>query len=116
MVMSLWQQSRWPAVERELERVVERLRPLDPEKVILFGSFARGDFHEGSDIDLMIILDTNERFIERIGHVLAAVDPVDFDIEPHVYTPVEYSDLKRRRALLVDAAEREGKVLYERRP
>ena len=115
MVMSVWQQSRWPAVQHELERVVERLRPLDPEKVVLFGSFARGDFHEGSDIDLMIIIDTNERFIDRIGRVLAAVDPADFDVEPHVYTPAEYEELKRRGALLAEAAEREGKVLYERR-
>jgi predicted nucleotidyltransferase len=101
-------------VERELQRIVDRLRALDPRRVVLFGSFARGDFHEGSDIDLMIILDTNERFIDRIGRVLTVVDPAEFDIEPHVYTPAEYEELKRRRAVLVEAAEREGKVLYER--
>ncbi|MFH1417687.1 MAG: nucleotidyltransferase domain-containing protein, partial [Planctomycetota bacterium] len=59
MVLSLWQQRQWPAVERELDRIVTRLRTLDPERVILFGSFARGDFHEGSDIDLMVILNTS---------------------------------------------------------
>jgi len=114
MVLSLWQQRRWPAVERELDRIVTRLRKLDPERVILFGSFARGDFHEGSDIDLVVVLDTELRFIDRIGEVLATVDATDFDVEPHVYTPVEYERLKQERAVLVEAAEREGKVLYER--
>ena len=114
MVLSLWQQRRWPEVERELDRIVARLRTLDPERVILFGSFARGDFHEGSDIDLMVILNTSERFIDRIGHVLEVLDPADFDVEPHVYTPSEYELMKRQGALLAQAAESEGKVLYER--
>ena len=115
MVMSLWQQRRWPDVQRELDRIVHRLTALDPERIVLFGSFARGDFHEGSDIDLMVILDTNERYVDRLGRVLAAVDPDRFDIEPHVYTPAEYATLKRQGSVLVEAAETEGKVLYERR-
>jgi predicted nucleotidyltransferase len=114
MNLTAWQERRWPQVERELERIVDRLRPLDPERVILFGSFARGDFHEGSDIDLIVVLDTNERFVDRLGRVLTVLDLTDFDVEPHVYTPAEYEDLSSRGALLVEAAEREGKVLYER--
>jgi predicted nucleotidyltransferase len=116
MVLSLWQQRRWPEVERELDRIVARLRTLDPERVILFGSFARGDFHEGSDIDLMVILNTSERFIDRIGHVLEVLDPADFDVEPLVYTAAEYENMRQRRTTLIDAVEREGKVLYERSP
>jgi predicted nucleotidyltransferase len=115
MVMSLWQKRVWPDVQRELDRIVRRLRPLDPERIVLFGSFARGDFHEGSDIDLMIVLNTNERFVDRLGRVLAAVDPDQFDVEPHVYTPAEYETLRRQHSVLVEAAEKEGKVLYERR-
>ncbi len=114
MVMGRWEQRRWPAVQRELERIIQRLRPLDPEKIVLFGSFARGDFHENSDIDLIIILDTQRRPIDRIGEVLSLIDAEEFDVEPHVYTPPEYESLKHQGALLIEAAEREGKVLYER--
>ena len=115
MVLSVWQQRRWPIVERELERIVTRLRTLDPERIVLFGSFARGDFHEGSDIDLIVVMNTEQRYIDRIGQVLATVDVTDFDVEPHVYTPTEYEELKRSGAVLVEAAEREGRMLYERR-
>lgn len=116
MVMSLWQQEHWPEVERELGRIVERLRTLDPERIVLYGSFARGDFHEGSDIDLVVILDTDQRFLDRIGRVLEVVGVADFDIEPLVYTPVEYETMRQRRNALIESLEQEGKVLYERNP
>lgn len=114
--MSLWQQQYWPKVERELDRIVNRLRSLDPERIVLYGSFARGDFHEGSDIDLIVILNTEERFIDRIGRALQVVGVEDFDIEPLVYTPAEYEDMRQRRTALIQSVEREGKVLYERGP
>jgi len=41
--------------------IVERLKPLDPEKIILFGSYAYGTPNEDSDIDLYIV--TNDDFI-----------------------------------------------------
>ncbi|MDD2567742.1 MAG: nucleotidyltransferase domain-containing protein [Thiovulaceae bacterium] len=48
----------------ELKReIVERLKPLDPEKVILFGSYAYGTPHENSDIDLYVV--TKDEFIPR---------------------------------------------------
>jgi predicted nucleotidyltransferase len=113
MVMSLWQQRHWIAVEHELQRIVNRLRGLDPERIILFGSYARGDFHEGSDIDLVVIRETQERFLDRIGSALELIDsrmPVDVI----VYTPAECEQMKDRRAIMFDAIEREGKTLYER--
>ncbi len=114
MVLSLWQQRRWPEVERELGVIVRRLRGLDPEKVVLFGSLARGDFHEDSDIDLMIILKTQERFVDRIGRVLEVLDVREFDIEPLVYTPAEIEQMRAQGSGFLAEIERDGKVLYER--
>lgn len=114
MVLSLWQQQRWPQVERELARIVEQVRVLDPERIILYGSFARGDFHEDSDIDLVIVLQTDQRFIDRIGRVLEVVDVRDFDIEPIVYTPAEMEEMRARGSGFLAEVERDGKVLYER--
>ena len=41
-------------------RIIESLKPYNPEKIILFGSFAYGKPVDGSDIDLLIIKDLNE--------------------------------------------------------
>jgi predicted nucleotidyltransferase len=60
-------------------------------EVYLYGSFAKGEIHEGSDIDLLIIGDFKERFFERIGKIL---DLTDLPIEPIVYTPQEFEELK----------------------
>jgi len=114
MVLSLWQQKRWPAVERELKRIVARLRALDPERVILFGSFARGDFHEDSDIDLVVVLNTDERFLDRIGRALEVIDVAGFDVWPIVYTPAEINQMRARGSVFWAEIERDGKVLYER--
>lgn len=45
-------------IEKE---IVERLIPLSPEKIILFGSYAYGKPTEDSDIDLFLVKDTEKR-------------------------------------------------------
>lgn len=46
-------------IESVKKEIVERLHPLSPECVILFGSFARGDFNDDSDIDLYVVTSDN---------------------------------------------------------
>ena len=41
------------------------------KKMILYGSYARGDYHEGSDIDIMLLVDLNDEEIKRIGKALS---------------------------------------------
>ena len=41
--------------------IIERLKPLDPDKIILFGSYAYGTPTEESDIDLFLVKDTEDR-------------------------------------------------------
>lgn len=48
------------ALKRE---IIERLRPLDPERVILFGSYAGGNPTEDSDIDLYVV--TRDDFVPQ---------------------------------------------------
>ena len=43
------------------QEIIARLKPLKPEKVILFGSYAYGEPHEDSDIDLLVV--TNDETI-----------------------------------------------------
>ena len=42
-------------IEKLKDEIVERLKPLDPDKVILFGSYAYGTPNEDSDIDLFLV-------------------------------------------------------------
>ena len=113
MQLTRWQQKQQPRLERELRRVVDVLRRMGAERVILFESYARGDFHADSDVDLLIVKDTDERFIDRIASVLA-VTGAKIPVEPVVYTPTELEQMRARQSGLMAEVERDGKVLYER--
>ena len=84
--------------EREIETIVRRIadeyRPL---KVILFGSHVWGKPTDDSDIDLLIVKETAERFIERWVTVRALIADHErrVPVEPIVLTPEE---LERRLA------------------
>ena len=54
------------AIKKMIGMVVEKIKAAyKPEKIILFGSYAYGDPHRDSDIDLLIIKETDERPIDR---------------------------------------------------
>ncbi|MFQ6071438.1 MAG: nucleotidyltransferase domain-containing protein [Methanosarcinales archaeon] len=81
-------------------------------KIILFGSFARGDYHQGSDIDLVIVGDFKERFFDRIGKILDLND-TDFDLEPLVYTPEEFDKMIKEKRLFLQEVMNDGIIVYK---
>jgi len=101
-------------LEAELQRYLSLLRDrYRPERVLLFGSLAVGDTGEWSDIDLVIIKETNQRFLDRIKEVMQLLRPrVGVDIL--VYTPAEFARLSQERAFVRDEIMGKGRVVYER--
>lgn len=99
--------------ETSARRVMEQVRDLAREirsrrrvsAVILYGSFARGDFHEGSDVDLIVVGDFPERHHKRAAAIL---DLTDLPVEPLCYTDEEFADLIREENPFVLQALAEG--------
>jgi predicted nucleotidyltransferase len=85
-----------------------------PHRVILFGSYAHGEPREDSDIDLLIIKETNERFIDRWVAVRRIVsDPRrTVALETIVLTPQELSKRLAMGDQFVKEILEKGKVLY----
>jgi predicted nucleotidyltransferase len=97
-------------LEAELERIVHALMTLGVRRVLLFGSFARGDVRGRSDLDLIVIADTGEPFVERCARFYTALAPrIGMDLL--VYTPSEFEMMKDRP--FVRHALRHAKVVYE---
>lgn len=97
--------------EKEIKRIVDALRAYNPERIILFGSAARGEFRPGSDLDLLIVKKTKKPFLERNiearGFINTTV-PVDI----FVLTPKEFEKGKKDwQPFVIDVLE-EGKVIY----
>ncbi|MGB9628651.1 MAG: nucleotidyltransferase domain-containing protein [Thermodesulfobacteriota bacterium] len=107
-------QQRRTLLEDELARYVRVLREqYAPERILLFGSLASDIIGEWSDIDLVIIKKTEQRFLDRICEVMHLLKPpVGVDIL--VYTPEEFDQLSWERPFVREEILRKGKVLYER--
>ena len=90
----------------EIKAFAAQLKSLFPiQKIYLYGSFARGEIHEGSDIDLVIVGDFEERFFERIGRIL---ELTDLPVEPLVYTPQEFEAMKASRNPFIEEILKTG--------
>jgi len=99
-------------IEKLKQEIVSTFRPFNPEKVILFGSLARGTWDETSDIDLIIVYQTEKSFMDRLKELYLSWNiPKAVDIL--AYTPNEFGRLLNESSF-VEGAVREGEVLYER--
>ena len=98
-----------------LQKVIEGLKAYDPEQIVLFGSLARGDASEHSDIDLIVIKDTDlprqERRSECADHLPTGLG---IGVDVIVYTPREVEGMLDRRSPFLAAAFTDGVVVYDR--
>jgi predicted nucleotidyltransferase len=77
-------------IQDRITQLVLTLKAYNPERIILFGSGARGDTDEYSDLDIAIIKETDERFLDRLETVCDLLPPVGA-VDVLVYTPVEFA-------------------------
>lgn len=90
--------------------IVEQLKLYNPERIILFGSYASGKPTKNSDVDLVVIKKTDLPFLERqkqVHMLLRTMTPVDV----FVFTPEEFEKGKHTNLFLKEAAET-GKIIY----
>jgi uncharacterized protein len=85
-----------------------------PRQIRIFGSYARGDYHEGSDLDLIILKETDKKFPDRIEDVLQYC-PGGIDVQPMVYTALEIETMLARGNAFLEQALAEGVLVYEQK-
>jgi predicted nucleotidyltransferase len=98
-----------------IDAIVEKLvAEYSPQKVILFGSYANGSPDKDSDIDLLVIKETSERFIDRwvtVQKILTGMHR-SIPLETLVLTPEEVERrLKIGDQFIADVVEK-GELLY----
>ena len=82
------------------------------ERMILFGSRARGTARPDSDYDVLVIAESDISFGQRQGAARIALGPRDFPLDLFVYTPAEAKFEGAITGSTVFFAEREGKVFH----
>lgn len=98
-----------------LPSVVERLvQGFHPRRIILFGSFARGDAGPDSDLDLLVVMDEVESKRDTMVAMRRALRDVPVPKDVIVTTPDEIARRGHIVGTVLEPALREGAVLYER--
>lgn len=102
--------------QTESQEVIDRIaKYCKPKKIILFGSFAKGEQNSGSDIDLLVIKDSDQKRPFRVKEIFESLRGMDrnFPLDPIVYTPDEINERLALGDYFIKEVLEEGKVVYE---
>ena len=101
--------------EAKIQEVVRRIvAGYDPDQIILFGSYARGTATDDSDLDLLVVKDTEENALERDLAVLKLLRGQRVPIDILVYTQPELQQNQHNTHSFEYNMIHNGKLLYER--
>lgn len=107
------------ALPKELDSLALRLAPVFRKhrvlRAIAFGSLARGDVSRHSDLDLIVVQETEKRFLDRYDDLLPEIVRTvpGRDVDLLIYTPQELARIAERP--FISMALREGRTIDESR-
>jgi len=102
-------------INNQIQKITDKIKKeIKPEKIILFGSFAWGEPHEDSDLDLFVI--EKSKLSKRKRQINIRRLFLDFEMPADAlsFTPEEINARKKKNDLFIIDVLTKGKVLYER--
>lgn len=105
----------WPVTQAKIRQAVQRIvSAVQPERVILFGSFAYGQPGPDSDVDLLVIMESASSAHARSTRVSESLYPRPFPVDIIVRTPAEVAERLALGDCFFGEIMAKGQVLYER--
>ncbi len=101
--------------QKAIDQVVQQIAgKFKPQKIILFGSYARGNPRPESDVDLLVVMDTKLREVHQAVQICRQIE-YRFGLDLIVHTPKHLAERLKIGDWFLRDVIREGKVLYESR-
>lgn len=100
------------AILNAVERIVAAAH--EPRKVVLFGSYARAEAREDSDLDLLVVERDFDDYTTEYLRLREAIGSVGVGVDLLLYSEAEFEKRRHWWTTPVYWADREGRVLYER--
>jgi uncharacterized protein len=98
-------------LDEMVRRIVDQFHP---EKIILFGSYARNEFTEDSDFDFLIVMPVENSQRQKANEIDLALADRTIPIDIIVVTPEQYESRKDLIGTIVNVAAVEGIIIYDR--
>jgi len=97
----------------DVQRLVDRIaRLFRPEKIVLFGSYARDEAGPDSDIDLLVVMAHEGHPAQKAAEITARVHPGTFSLDLIVRDPETLQKRAQMNDWFVREVLREGRVMY----
>ena len=101
--------------QNQINEVVQRIAVgYDPDKILLFGSYALNSANENSDLDIIVIKNSNQPIHKRIYEVKMLLLDITYPVDIIVYTSHEIDNDKNRKFSFIYNVLKTSKVVYER--
>ena len=98
-------------IQQMADIIAERFQP---EKIILFGSYATGTATDDSDVDLLVIEESDLPRYKRAVPLYRALCDAPASVDIVVFTPAEVDEWRNVQDALVTRAANQGRMLYEK--
>ena len=98
-------------IEEMVRRILEKF---NPEKIILFGSWASGTASPDSDVDLLVVMPVHGSRRAKAMEIDYALADRELPLDLIVVTPEQFEREKKLIGTIIHPAALEGKILYER--
>jgi predicted nucleotidyltransferase len=97
-----------------VDRVVERIaKEFGPKKIIIFGSVAKGEADDKSDLDVLVVMDTELSYYRRAPEVRRKLLGIPLAMDILVATPEEFHTYKDDDRYFIKSIVNTGKIAYE---
>ena len=101
--------------EKDMREIVKRIvRVADPEKIILFGSYADGTAKQDSDVDLLVVKETVRSFPEDAVRIRRSLDDFGTGFDLLVYDREAFELRRQAKWHIAHEAAKTGRTLYDR--
>ncbi len=101
-------------VEKTIDMMVQRIvTGVHPQRIILFGSYARGTANADSDVDLLVVLPKNGSKRRKAVEIYQLLAGMGVPKDVIVVTPEEIEKYQHVPGTIIQPALREGKVVYD---
>ncbi len=100
-------------MQKKVHRLIKSLLPYDPERLYLFGSWARGEEDDLSDLDLVIIKQTEVPFLDRLREVASLLPAEIGGVDILVYTPDEFAVMQQNGNAFAEMITEEARLIYD---